>query len=77
MKLTAFDGYLKPTFASDGAGKFHPALHHNLGVYYWPNIKVATAGEASNLASKAVNDALEAANTIITGWNLLPIGERL
>ena len=75
IKLKEFSGYLKPTVVSDGNGKFHPAVQHNHGVYYWPNIR-DTNERAWEWAEKAIDDALDAANYVIEGWNVISITER-
>lgn len=71
MQIADLETYLVPTTVSDGQGKFHPGVKHGLEIHYWPNIKCSNEDMAYERARMAINDAREAANSVISQWNVI------
>ena len=72
-----FETYIVATTASDGQGKFHPAIKHGLTTRYWPNRKFNQEIEAYTAARDALQDAINAANAIFQEWNVVELGADL
>lgn len=73
MQITDFEKCLVPTFVSDGHGKFHPGVRRGLEIHYWPNVKCVNEDIAYEHARLAIIDASEAANRIISQWNVISL----
>ena len=73
MAKITFDQHWWPTTVDAGDGKFHPAIESAaVGIQYWPNIR-DTEEKAYERAALALKDALDAAEAVARGWNLIKL----